>query len=565
MKKKSARVQQPEVEAVRLKPILGMEPGKYLTILYATALLVILFFLLLYPGLRTYGSQVMVSSTPQDAALYVDGTYRGSTPLTLFLGAGRHELRFEHPHFADHTLNPDIGGRRFASLMFPRRESIEAELRLQDRAGLLAERFRQISDWAMVGTFFDRYRYPGRAADTVAAVLSAEEASGQSGESQRQVLSSFLHNLTNNMSTPELTADLISAAGLLYDEPTLAELRADSYSSTGSGYSPSLFNRAMEVFRQFRIDSPLLPLYGYLAAEEAVREDFAAGLSIDQTLRQLKEEVRDLPFAATYSDFPGGSQAAAVRVAGHGFVFFDPPPEIPVGNDAFSFDIEDLNYQELASYPHSEETSSFYLASELTSQDQYARFLEENPRWREDNREALISEGLVQEDYLRYPQRSGDIPVSNISWHAAKAYCQWLNSKLPEKLRDSYRAALPTEVQWEYAARLNGMPRSIGKDDRVRAPRAPAFSRAGSAGMIDMLGNVWEWNRNWYFPADLLDGTYGLEASRRYSGVERAVRGGSWANEVDERFLWTRGSQPPSWCSPFTGFRVALVPAESDQ
>ena len=73
-----------------------------------------------------------------------------------------------------------------------------------------------------------------------------------------------------------------------------------------------------------------------------------------------------------------------------------------------------------------------------------------------------------------------------------------------------------------------------------------------------MLGNLWEWCDNYYLPADTLFGRYGME-NTAYQGAEKAVRGGSWANKARSVSAVSRGSQEPSWCTPFLGFRVVLV------
>jgi len=58
---------------VRLKPILGVKPGLYLTVLYALAVLLALFFVLFYPGLHRRGSYLVFTGAPDRATVLIDG------------------------------------------------------------------------------------------------------------------------------------------------------------------------------------------------------------------------------------------------------------------------------------------------------------------------------------------------------------------------------------------------------------------------------------------------------------------------------------------------------------
>ena len=128
----------------------------------------------------------------------------------------------------------------------------------------------------------------------------------------------------------------------------------------------------------------------------------------------------------------------------------------------------------------------------------------------------------------------GRRPVINVSWHDAMAYARWLS----EQTGRSYR--LPTEAEWEYAARAgsetaypwgNGIGRNRANcngcgsrwDNRKTAP-VGSFE-ANRWGLHDTVGNVWEWTCSEY------DSDYGGAEKRCAASGSvglRAVRGGSW-------------------------------------
>jgi formylglycine-generating enzyme required for sulfatase activity len=73
-------------------------------------------------------------------------------------------------------------------------------------------------------------------------------------------------------------------------------------------------------------------------------------------------------------------------------------------------------------------------------------------------------------------------------------------------------------------------------------------------------GGLWEWCGGWFAPAGFV-----FPASGDFPGVEKAVRGGAFVNAGQGLSVYTRGSQPPQWCSPFTGFRVAAMRKDSGE
>ena len=117
---------------VKLKPILGIKPTTYVPVFYGIALLLIVFLLLILPGIRNYGSVVRFASAPADSSVRVDGARVATSPGSVFVRAGTHNLEIVHPGFQPYRSSLTIRGRLFGSLIFPRRLDIHVALEPAD-------------------------------------------------------------------------------------------------------------------------------------------------------------------------------------------------------------------------------------------------------------------------------------------------------------------------------------------------------------------------------------------------------------------------------------------------
>jgi len=173
----------------------------------------------------------------------------------------------------------------------------------------------------------------------------------------------------------------------------------------------------------------------------------------------------------------------------------------------------------------------------------------------------------------------GSQPVVCISWHDAQAYASWLQRRTGKAYR------LPTEAEWEYAARAGTKTRySFGDDETTLCAYAkfadlgspfkwhdacrselPAYGPApvGSLkpnpwGIFDMHGNVWKWVQDCWTPNALEIPTDG-SASTRLKGCEVGViRGGSFASGSRRVRSAMRVAAPTALHNSNIGFRVAL-------
>ena len=176
----------------------------------------------------------------------------------------------------------------------------------------------------------------------------------------------------------------------------------------------------------------------------------------------------------------------------------------------------------------------------------------------------------------------GNHPVVYVNWFDAMAYCEWLTKKLREWqpgtpaelagfLRLGWRVTLPSEAQWEKAARgTDGRVYPWGKkEDPNRAnydktgigttSAVGCFAKGKSPyGCLDMAGNVYEWTRSLYkgYPYKPKDGRENLEDK----AGRRVLRGGAFYNHEDLVRCALRLNYYPGYADGFVGFRVVLSP-----
>lgn len=162
----------------------------------------------------------------------------------------------------------------------------------------------------------------------------------------------------------------------------------------------------------------------------------------------------------------------------------------------------------------------------------------------------------------------GKRPVINVSWQDAKEYAKWLSAKASKRYR------LPTEAEWEYAARagtatLYWWGDEIGKNqancDGCRSEwdnkqTAPVGSfQPNKFGLYDTAGNVWEWVEDcWHenYEGAPGDGSAWLEAKRGDCG-KRVLRGGSWFNVPVDLRVSNRRWNFAGYRYGYIGFRLA--------
>jgi formylglycine-generating enzyme required for sulfatase activity len=187
----------------------------------------------------------------------------------------------------------------------------------------------------------------------------------------------------------------------------------------------------------------------------------------------------------------------------------------------------------------------FYLGKYEVTQEQWQTVMGSNPS--------------------RFKECGSNCPVEQVSWDDVQEFISRLNQRTGRRFR------LPTEAEWEYAARSGGKGEKwsatsnegeldqyswlVGNSGARTHPVGE--KRPNGLGLYDMTGNVWEWCSDWY-------GENYYQGSPRYNpegpgnGSNRVLRGGSWFDDPGfVRAAFRYGFPPPSRDSLF-GFRLGL-------
>lgn len=178
----------------------------------------------------------------------------------------------------------------------------------------------------------------------------------------------------------------------------------------------------------------------------------------------------------------------------------------------------------------------YYIGKFEVTQAQWKQVMGRNP--------AVFQGNKVTDDADQHP-------VENISWQDAQQFLKRLN-----QLDKSHRYRLPTEFEWEYAARA-GAPDDITWDEiravaqlGTRTTNRVGQKKPNAWGLYDTLGNVWEWVQDVYNEKLFADPT------PPRAGKEHVLKGASFVGDVKNATYFTHAAGPGNGWD--VGFRVVV-------
>ncbi len=206
-------------------------------------------------------------------------------------------------------------------------------------------------------------------------------------------------------------------------------------------------------------------------------------------------------------------------------------------------------------------TKDFWLGKYEVTQEQWMALMKGNPA---------------------YFKKEGKYPVECVSWNEAMEFCNKLTEieRSAGRLPEGYVYTLPTEAQWEYAARCCGKygdrPYSGGSKIEIlgwyvgnsgKTSHPVGGKKPNELGLHDMTGNVWEWCLD-HSHIGSITNTYVDDISDPYCsmGSFRILRGGGWSNSTWGCRVSSRICREPRRIKTNAiGFRVALAPDVTTQ
>jgi len=259
-------------------------------------------------------------------------------------------------------------------------------------------------------------------------------------------------------------------------------------------------------------------------AEEKERRWQTAGEFRNGLLEAFERSYKPTPTANHTADAKGG-------VSTEGMVFLEGGSFL-MGNSENPTEAPEFEAQ----------VDPFYMDIHPVTVGQYAEFIK--------------ATGHPEPKFWLNPEFNGpNQPVVGVTWHDACAYAAWAGKQLP------------TEAQWEFAARgkenrtypwgnLKPDPLRCNYGEHLNMPSIIGMHEAGktSEGIQDLAGNVYEWTADLFLPYDPAK----RATDAKTGTTRRAVRGGSWhSDENDLRCTWRKGLFPEAQLTT-TGFRCVL-------
>lgn len=535
----------------QLKSLFGMVPQRYLFIVAVIALTAGL--LLIIFSVVNHRYRYTLLSSPSFATISIEGHGEGVAPWSVRIASGSYAVQIAQGGYQPFIKKLNVE-RRLGDVF--RRRSRFAVFQSQelsvDTETLAGRAYQELHGWSLTGIDQQRYQKPPVISNAIERALL---------HSERKTAADLLQLATRDVGGEVLLADWIRAAGLLH--------------TNRGALLPFDIVAGVQQASTILHANPRTAILIELILEDAVQQSGIALAELQQS--QWRAALTEYYVASAEEAIDGGRVVGneesnrdrnlrRVEIAGSDMIAIPAGQTVigGVGIEGGAGSGVPQNGHPLTELRIVGVDEGIYIATYEVSVGEFRRFLTENPYWQPQNRPTLIADGLVDERYLQTLDDDADprLPMSEISWHAANAYCRWLQRQLPTAFAD-YEVRLPTEQEWLYAITLTDaeVQPALFSDSPSDNLIATYYERDVTDGQVprNMLGSVWEWNQNLFH----ISNEYFEQESAvslQYTEGARSLKGGSRTIARELIQSTTEAALYPNTTSEQIGFRPIIAP-----
>jgi len=208
------------------------------------------------------------------------------------------------------------------------------------------------------------------------------------------------------------------------------------------------------------------------------------------------------------------------------------------------------NGQKIERPVHDVQLDGFYIGKYPVTQGQWKSIMKKNPS-----------------HFKGVFKNKNNYPVECVSWNDTQEFIKQIN----EMNKNEYVFRLPTEAEWEYAARSGGKKEKYAGGDNLDelgwyytnsngTTQPVGKKRPNGLGLYDMSGNVWEWCEDIYFDKAYSKHTKTNPVYLESNSGSRVLRGGAWSLDAGGCRAAYRRWNEPSFRNSYIGFRLVSSP-----
>ncbi len=401
-----------ELFEVKLKPILGIEPKVYVFLTTIILLLSLISTLIIIPKFKNPGAYLKINSNIENTYIYLNEKYIGKTPLNKYINATEGVLRAKRMGFKTYEQRIKIHNKFFGNY------SLQINLELVDPEKIIKQRQKELSIMVKIKNINENTKLI-----PVFSLISSEL------KEHPKYIKKFLKDSIPYLNSTEMFKDFLNSYKAIYSIDQDNSNQEEIWNSLKTNFD--LENRAIFWFLE----------------------------NLDKDLKILTKNepwVKTLAKTLDNENIQLISKNEKINI------------KLPGFKKIYSNEIEKIQNYELNSLDLKNiSLKSTYNIKEFLIQEQnvtkyeYQDFLKENPKWALNNKENLIKEQLVDENYLKNFNQIGlNEAITGISYFSAIEYANWYSKKLPT----GFKARLPISQEWElYQKEPNKNPLNINE------------------------------------------------------------------------------------------------------